>query len=222
MFLIAGVTFAVPTIAQTYGLDSRLIWVPAICYSIWIIFTGIFKPRISFSHSLERSTIERIRGWSYVATLPFALILNAILIQYLLGSPYLSIISIIIIPAVGFSVAAADSVLIKSFFKKEIDCMNSAQKYLVGKMLDESGVASIWTSFSLLMLNLEFVFPKNLTTQGAIIGLFCALIIFYYSYNRNRESSQTARDLSESLTNSKWSKRYIATSKKRRQKSRGS
>lgn len=219
LIVICGAAYIVPEFAQTYGLDRRLVWVPAICYSIWIVFAGVIKPRISLSDSFERSTIERMRGSSYVATLPFALILNAILIQYSLN-PYAFLICGMILPAVGLLLAAADVAVGRGFFMKEINCMDNAQKYSIMQLFRESGAASIWISWSLLLLNFEFLVPKDLTVLGAILTLFGALIMLSYSYYRNRNSSKIARDLSELLTNSRWRKRYIATSSKKKRPKR--
>jgi len=218
LLAIFPASFVVPTIGQSFGLDIRLIWVPTICYSVWIVFTGYVKPRISYSDSQERSMVERIRGWSYVTSLPITLILNSIIIPLSPHAPYVLLVCFAVIVSVGVLLAAADVALIKTFFEKEIKCMDEAQKLTMIEMVKETGVGSIWASWCVITLNFNLIVPKDLTLPTGIATLFVASLMFVYSYYRNRKSIKIAGEISHSLIGSKWSKRYNATAGKKRRK----
>ena len=120
-------SLVVPTIVQSYELDIRLFWMPAICYAIWIGYVGYLKPKVTFSDSLERSTVERIRGWSYVLSLPVTLIANFLLSEVL---PKTLTTYIMGTAAVGIVLSAVVVTFPRRLFRKEIIYMNKNQALL--------------------------------------------------------------------------------------------
>jgi len=211
LLAILASSLVVPTIGQSFGLETRLIWTPTICYSVWIIFTGYIKPRIAYSDSQERSIVERIRGWSYVISLPPTLIVNSIIIPLSPKTLYVYFAAFAVAFLAGFLLTILDITLIKMFFWKEMKCMNETQELSVLDMVTETRHASNWASICILILNFTLIIPENLTLLIAIVILIVASSMLFYSYSRNRKSSKIAKNLSRSLIDSKWSKKYNAT-----------
>ena len=218
MALLVPLTFLVPTIGQYYGLDPRTLWIPPAFYSIWVVYTAIVSPRLKFRYQVERSTVERIRGWSYVATLPIALSLNGILVYLLSKTPYVFVAVLFMAPIVGLLLSIVDASVIMSFFPSEIECLNKSEKHAFVEMLIKAGGASIWGSWSILILNSQLAVPKSLAAGVSIASLTGAVLMFAYSLYRNTQSSRLAATISESMVDSKWLKRFNAIVKKNRRK----
>jgi len=211
--IIFGVSLVVPSIAQTYGLDVRLVWMPTICYILWTLITGFIKPNFLAADSVEISTIEKIKGWSYVVSLPIILILNFLLLQYAprTGAYYLFTMLAV------FSVAMLLRVTIlsfpKLFFRQEVIYMKKEEEKLINKMLIEAGSASIWGSFSLLTVNGLIANAVNYSYLQAIIVPVSGISLLIVAYYRNRKASKFVPLIAESLINSNWYKKYSAKPK---------
>lgn len=218
LLAIFAASLVVPTIGQSFGLETRLIWTPTICYSIWIMFTGYFRPKIAYSDSQERSIVERIRGWSYVISLPTTLIFNSIILPLSPKTLYVYFAIFAVACLVGFLLTILDVTLIKIFFWKEMKCMTETQEGAVFKMVAETGSASIWVSICILFLSFTLIIPENPPLLTAIMILIFASLMLVYSYHKNRESSKIAKILSCSLIDSKWSKKYNSTISKKERK----
>lgn len=80
--VIFGISLVVPSIAQEYGFDTRLFWFPTLCFIFWVLFSGIIKPNVLADDSMELSIIEKLKGWSYVFSLPITLVANYAILEY--------------------------------------------------------------------------------------------------------------------------------------------
>ena len=209
LLFIFGASLVVPTVVQSYGFDIRFVWMPTICYIVWNVVVGYVRPNFVVVESKEQSTIERIRGWSYLVALAITLPLNFLLLQYLpKTAPYLS---------VGFLFVAIIVIILKVsfrlfpnfFFKQELSCMNAIELNHIRKMLLETGSASIWISFALLFINGEIVNPL-LFPYSSIGFIVVATVFLYLAFKDNKKSNAIAIRLSESLVKNCWYKKYSA------------
>lgn len=204
LFLVFGASFIVPTIAQSYGFDASLVWVPVIFYAFWILVTGYFIPAKNFSDSLERSTIERIRGWSYILMFPITLTLNFLVI-YVLPRTLLYFFASITIVSLTLIVVVA--LFPSRLFRKEIVCMEKADEQQIIPMLKETGSATILFSIAIILLNFE-IFPVS-SIYNSLFALVASVFLLAYGYYRNRLSSKFAHEIAVSLVNSGWRKKYM-------------
>lgn len=211
LLAIFAFSLVVPTIVQSYGLDSRLIWIPTIAYAFWILYEAYFRPSYSFSDYPELAVVERIKGWFYVFSLALTLSGNYFLMEFaprttgvfLLGTFSISSVLTIIV-----------TLLPGKLFRKEITYMNKKQEREIYKILKEAGSVAIFLSILVLALNLEFLGSTELSVETAILTLFIALGMFCYAIFRRRKSLSLARELAISLVNSGWYKKYSTRPKK--------
>jgi hypothetical protein len=204
LLVILAASFVIPSIMLAYGLDSRLVWLPTICYVVWSAFTGYFKPRISFFDSSERSIIERIRGWSFVLGLPVVLSINFFLLYVFPKTIIFFTAGTILCALVLFAITA---IFPRKLFKKELNSMEKNQVTLMYRMLIATGESTISVSFAILLLtelsmSLSFSLGNTLLTLG--IGSWFLIMSFLCSSS----SSHIAKNLEKSLRGSKWSKKY--------------
>lgn len=202
LLAIFGASFVVPTIIQSYGFDIRLVWIPTIFYASWILFTGYYKPARTFSDSLERSTIERIRGWSYLLMLPVTFALNFIAIYVLPRTLFYFLVSMIVTSSILLAVVA---LFPPRLFRKEIVCMEKAHEQQIMLMLRETGSAAILFSTAILFLNFQLL---SNSFNEIILTLLASAFLLVYGYYRNRKSSKFAHEIAISLINSDWHEKY--------------
>lgn len=214
LLAIFGFSLVVPAIVEAYDFDTRLVWIPTLCYVFWILIMGYVTPNFLAEDSIERSTIERIRGWSYVILLPITLVYSSAVFLFLPET-----IDIMYRIMIGVSILALVVALIMNFlvnlvpnrlFRKETACMEITQKKLIHHMLSHTGSASIWASMCILILNSGLANMDNnpLEPLGVMGSLLLTFPMFIYVYYRNRQSYKIACKLAESLVYSKWHKKY--------------
>jgi hypothetical protein len=216
MFILA-VSFVIPAIGQSYGLDPKLLWLPVIAYSCWVISMAIINPRLKFRYSKERSTVERMRGLSYVVVLPIMIILNGIC-SYLafVNSSYFFYVNSTVIAVIPiFSLFAVKSVL-RGVFSTERSCLTESQKETLSKMFAKTIGASIFGSFGILTINFQIIIPKDLIAPELSITALLMFVCFYI----NKQSSQLAATVSKSMVDSKWLNRFNSTVKESHRKRR--
>ena len=198
-----GFSFVVPTLISQLGLNVQLMVIPSIFYSFWILFTGYFQPKVSFSDFPERSEIERMRGWTYVLGLPICLVLNFLFV-FVLPKDF----SILLIGSflVSYVLGTVVAVIPRNIFKKEIAKMNVSQIDLVRKILTYAGGSMIYSSMALLFLTTTI--PWMSESPIYVIGLSIVSVVFLIvSYDRHRKSSKYADELATSLKNDKKEKK---------------
>lgn len=211
LLAIFGFSFVVPTIVQSYGLDTRLVWTPTIFYAFWILYKAYLKPSYFLSDYPERAIIERIRGWSYVFSLALTLLGNYVMMEF---APRTIDVFLLGIMSIGFMLIVIVRLLPRKFFKKEIVYMDENQEREIYMILKEAGSAAIFLSVAVVSLNLEFIGSTEFSIESAILTLFIVFALFAYAIIRERKSSNLARELAISLINSRWYKRYSARPKK--------
>jgi len=208
LLTIVGASFVVPTIAEAYGLDARLVWGPVVFYAGWIIFKA-FLPTIILSYH-QRAVIERMRGWSYVFSLGITLLGNYIMFTLLPRTIDVFITGVFVIALVLRLILVF---VPKSFFRKEIIYMSKKQRLKIQEILKDTGSASIFFSIGVLTLSIEFMGSTEFSIADATLTLAIAFALFIYGVFRERKSSNSTHELAVSLINSGWYKRYSAKSK---------
>lgn len=205
LLAVFGFSLVVPTIVQSYDLDTRLVWLPTGFYAFWILFKAYLNPKYFLSDSPERAMIERIGGWYYVFSLAITLVGNYILLGIL---PRTTETYFLGVSGVAFMNMLILVFLPRRLFRKEIIYMNKKQEMDVYKILRETGSASIFLSIIVLILNLEFMGSTKFSIENAILTLSIVFILFIYSFFRDKKSSKLAHELAISLINSGWYKNY--------------
>lgn len=203
LLAIFAASIIAPNVLQAYGFDIRFAWMPMIFYASWVLFTGYYRPARTFSDSLERSTIERIRGWSYLVMLAITLVLNGLAVYFLPGNiSYIMVVGVVVSLILFVAVISIPSRL----FRKEIVCMERKDARQIMLMLKEIGSAAIQFSIAILVANFELVSSTSITELVLVILTSAALLA--YGFYRNWKSSKIAHEIAVSLINSKWRKKY--------------
>lgn len=200
LLVIVVISLTVPEIAKSYGLDEKLMWFPIIFYTVWIIYKAY---KSTNPDCRERAIIEKMRAWSYLFSLGVTFIVNY-LMMYILPRTFTVFI-------VGVTIASSILVVIVKFlpenlFRREIISMNDSQLKEIRGILIETGSASIFFSISILILNL-LSSPES-SILNIILDIIPSFILFGIGLLRERKSSNLARELSISLINSGWYRKY--------------
>lgn len=216
LLILFGASLIVPSIAEAYGVDTKILWVPIIFYASWTFIVAYYKPNRFFSDYPERAIIERIRGWQYVFSLATTLLLNGLfftilpktLITIILGGLFVAFLLMLVV-----------RFLPRGLFRKEVTFMSKHQEVQMLFVLKESGIASIRFSVSILTLNLDLLS----STESSILNTFLTSIIvigfFVYGYKKEKDSSKLASDFAINLKNSNWFKKYSFHQRRNKKKS---
>jgi hypothetical protein len=204
LLVILPASFVIPTVMLAYGLDSRVVWLPTICYVVWSAFTGFFKPRISFFDSSERSMIERIRGWSYILGLPVVLPINFLLLYVFPKTNISFIVGGVPCALILFAITV---IFPRKLFKKELNSMEKNQVKLMYRMLIATGESTISASFAILILT-EWSMSLSFSLENTLLTLGIDSWFLITSFLCNSTSSNMARNLEKSLRKSKWIRKY--------------
>lgn len=217
--LVLGVIFAlslaVPFIAQNYGLDARLFWIPTVCYVLWALITGIIYPNLFVYDSIEKSIIEKLKGWCYVLTLPITLVANYLILTYAPRTGEYILITLVAVVIYAIPLGYVVRSFPKIFFRQELASMNQTQLKLVNQMLVEFGASSLWISVSLLSINGVFTDLEGYGYLTFVLTFLIAFVFLIVAYTRYRKASKIASSVESELISSQWYKKYSKANAKK-------
>jgi hypothetical protein len=215
--ILFGVSLVVPSIVQSYGLDTRLVWIPILFYAFWILIITYYKPNRVFSDYPERAIIEKIRGWQYVFSLAITLSMNWLLLTVIPKTIFTFFAGTI---TVAFLLVLVVKFLPQALFRREVTFMSKYQETKIYLILQESGAASIQFSLSVLILNLEFIASTEFAIVNIIITLLFAGALFFRALSNEKKSSRLASDFAIELKNSNWYKKYSYDQRRKKRKNK--
>lgn len=213
------ISFAVPAIGQSFGMDPKLLWMPTFMFAIWTLYIGYYRGVWKFRDYPELAMVERMRGWSYLLNLAGTLIANGIL--------FFSLIRMEVVGAfIGFLLAGGLPVLFtfvvtRTLFEKETLLFTSSQRKKFIEVSSEVGSASISLSVSIVTTNFYLLFPILAFPLSTLIMLITlgiilqALLLLRASIYEMR-SRHLAYSLANWLKESRWWRRYSYTQKRKR------
>lgn len=210
-------------IIVSFGMDSRLLWLPLLIFFLWTLYIYAYRAKYQLQDEEELSLVERARGLCYFFGLVACLILNGMIYFGPLLFEYKLIIGILMV----LFLILIEKTVPKAFFEKQIRFFTKVQKAMLWKVLFLVNNVALY--FSSIIMTFNLLVPllsswKATSVTELILGstlVFLAAIAMssvfaFLAYRQERESRKLAQNLAVSLKGTKWLKHYLKnkTSKK--------
>jgi small-conductance mechanosensitive channel len=203
-------------IVVSFGIDSRLLWLPLGIFLLWTLYIYAYRAKYQLQDEEERSLIERARGLCYFFGMVVSLAINSVIFFTSLRFEHKLIIGILAVVLL----ILIEEILPKAFFEKQVRLFTKDQKTMLWRSLFHANSVALY--FSNVVLTFDLLIPQLSSWTAKpfaelmsglmlvfVVAIGVSSLFAFLAYRQERESRRLAQNLAVSLKSTKWLKHYL-------------